>query len=467
MSTTTYPLDAPARRPADPYFAQDNEAVYGKDLRVNAAGGVQYTAATDAADLIPLSGGDFDQTWVGIPTEGTFCVIEDTTGSASVSFYIVAGTLYAHIGATDTSLGAPPTTLTAYRISFVAAPGVYTFYIGGVLVRTSAGALAAPAFTKRDGFPAPFTGFTYRSRVANFVPTTDEAAGAAKGESRGRLVNQGKTYASAGTFAQLGGSGTNTVSSASSTGFTATCTVAGDGKFSPDASPLAPSVAVGQYMVATVDIVYTGTAPTAPAQAGSRYDWEAPVVASSVVGNTHTFIIPNATAYATMHPFLYLASAVGTVATVSNWKVIYQGTLQDIRPEEWTTLNRGLDASGNGYHLLPVAGARAMNPQVPRWRTYSYGFNLVTPAFLGGELPPGWATVNRIYAGGVWTDTGNANDKSYRITATAGNSGGTDADVHTALRKGPPGDSAFIVSVWSGGLKVDVDTVDITASVYE
>lgn len=374
---TTYPLDAPAKRAIDPYFALPGEAVDGADLRVNATGGMKMISSMYNAGGIPFPE---SMTFV-IGNEGlTYATYRHLCGSAGAfggGFRISigpAGTLEVlENGGTDiVALGTVPVTAKILRIDYVPATRTFSAYADHELigsgVRTPTDPLLPIIYVcgAWAGGESPINCDVNRIRFANFIPTTDEAEGAAKGESRGRLAQRAGTVVN-GVFDGTHGPGTTG-------GFTS-----GAGGFMLSATDR--HIPTGNEVVVRWNSTAAGPTLHLVPEAGGGYLSNAAV---SVIGANEAVLTSTGEAGA----FVFDALAAGTI---SGFTAEYRGTVASCAPENCTSLNRWLDNSGNNYHLLPVGGAKALNPQVPHWRKYAFAVDTVTPAFGGSGLLPGFA----------------------------------------------------------------------------
>lgn len=386
MSSTTYPLDAPARKAIDTNFALPGEAVDGADIRVNATGGMRLSGNTGAnagygaATSIAIA--DFDVTFVVTPRWTDMRNRQLFTQEAGGDH--LAFEFGNDAGSTDMSQGAY---VIWYRAGVVCS--AYTGYTlqqlkdrgpcvvrftrdgaGNVTPRLNGVALTwnvTPTpylgdvirmFGGIAGGYGQFEGDVLRSHIANFEMTADEAAGAAKGESRGRL-------------AQRGHSVNNTAfPSGTSSGFTVSSGAEASSFGAND--PIGSKVRIRFSTTSSVRLRLTDAANlilSAPEVNGLTGDVDITITATAAAAGG-----------------VLIDTFVGST-TVSGFSAVFEGTVADHRPENCTSLNRWLEASGNNYHLLPVGGAKALNPQVPRERIARFRIDLAGAVAAGAAGP--------------------------------------------------------------------------------
>jgi hypothetical protein len=395
---TTYPLDAPAKRAADPYFAVPGEAVDGADLRVNATGGMRMvnrvpivgTASTAAVSFA----GDFsvvhvirNREWdagiVGLFDQADNGLTIYTQGD-DIKFAKSSITLLA----TATGAAAAGNALYGPLVALIITSevGVITITANG----TELCSLAVDTSTVTAQAMAPFGGETtglptqdsLRSRITNFAPTADEAEGAAKGESRGRLAYRG--YALGQTT--WTGDSADTLTSVTATGFTNDRTATTDGT-----GPVAthPLVLVGGDTVRVRCFVTlnSGSATDLPIVAFSGFS-PTPLVYLVPGANDVTFNIPGTFEALQLWHWSTAGNTGVCNYTISGFSLVREGTVASYEPGNCTSLNRWLDNSGNNYHLLPVGGAKALNPQVETTRAAEFRFDVAGPTQTDG--PADW-----------------------------------------------------------------------------
>jgi hypothetical protein len=373
------------------YSAQGNQVVTAKDLRVNATGGMRYTASTDGTNVFAVgTDGVFDAVWVGVPTAGTFLNFVNTSGGRN-GVAITGGMVrIVYDNAEVGSSIAVPTTPSVYRLKDDGT--TYSLSVNGVGVSSQGSDLKA-AFSRPDGWITPFTGECRLRRFTNFALTTDEAEGAAKGESRGRLAYRGESEKNILPWVDTGGyDGAATFSSADGTTFT--YVTGTPGNFFPiqavGAGGVPIQVEAGAPIRVTGNMAGT-TGLNLCVFEGGNLNLPAFVAGVTPGAIAQEFVAPVAGIVGFYNPSGNTASV-----TASALSVDLLGTVASYEPQNCTSLNRWLDSSLNNYHLLPVGGAKALNPQVPHWREFAGAFNLAT---LAEDTPQGVTATRQVNPG--------------------------------------------------------------------
>lgn len=400
-----------AKKAANPTNALPGEAVDGADLRVNATGGIVVTSATGVDIVTPNTydlTGAFDISWqMFIPTTedfatiGSYVMLQDnyTTGVVVRFFDSGGGVIKALVGEAFAA-GGPQVVSAAYtppKGQWFAARLASSGGTGSDVV-FSVNDNEVVRYTRNANLPASaslrFLGYSDGSsvvgrkirliRTANFEATADEGEGAAKGESRGRLAYRGQDdMPAAFSNSRFGLPGWDTFSTGANSVTFTSATVTSSCK-----ADLPVQILAGQTLRTTVTVSgYTATTTPINLSAWDRttttdFAGFVPVTANG------TYVLTSLASIASTQAQLCIVcdNPSGGGATFTVISSVVEGTVAVYAPENCTSLNRWLDNSGNDYHLLPVGGAKALNPQVPHWRDFVGRFNLAT---LAEETPEG------------------------------------------------------------------------------
>lgn len=385
------------------YSAQGNEVVTAKDLRVNATGGMRFPGVLKSGTTTTIAG-DFAISQVIRNYDGTqaafaYLATSDTVpfSTDKFGFEVISGSVYA----AKYAAGGSGVGYAAYLLATCAAltGGVHTIEFGveaGVVytrwkgVKTvhasptiSSGSVPSPvapspAYILHGNTNWPTQHDVILSRITNFIPTSDEAEGAAKGESRGRLAYRANNYVYGGPWADVNGG----VSSATSaTG----ATIVGVTQYAGSYWGTADAITV---KVGDVVRLRGNNAATTGGVAVNLYG-STSLTAGEILLPVGAFDVTfTVTVAGTGRLYFIAATSDGIDATLSNLDAKVEGTVASYAPENCTSLNRWLDASGNNYHLLPVGGAKALNPQVPQRRSIRLDADMLTDTYTFSE--PGW-----------------------------------------------------------------------------